>query len=133
MLVLESGSHFVCGGGSISFYCNTGSGLNFAMTAEDANIVTYCPFQLSIHITTTGYTRINGVTFTSSNMDNNNIISIRDAQEVIVSNCNFVGTAVSLGEVVNTIFLRCTFFNNRRALSIYESTVSIVQCNFTKK
>ena len=128
MLVLESGSHFVCGGGSISFYCSTG--LNFAMTAEDANILTYCPFQLSIHITTTGYTHINGITFTSSNI--HNVISIRDAQEVIVSDCNFVGTAVSLGEVINAIFLRCTFSNNRRALSIYESTVSIVQCNFTK-
>ena len=130
MLALESGSHFVCGGGSISFYCSTG--LNFVMTAEDANILTYiyCPFQVSIHITTTGYTHINGITFTSSNI--HNVISIRDAQEVIVSDCNFVGTTVSLGEVTNATFLRCTFSNNRRALSIYDSTVSIVHCNFTK-
>ena len=142
-LMLESGSHFVCAGESISFHCNTG--LNFVMTAEDATILTYCPFQLSIHITTTGYTHINGITFTSSNID----ISIGYAEEVIVSDCNFVGTSISLSEVINATFLRCTFSDysiNKHdyndiiilglhpigALSIHQSTtVSIVQCTFT--
>ena len=128
MLALESGTHFVCAGESISFHCNTGP--NFVMTAEDANILTYCPFQLSIHITTTGYTRINGITFTSSSM----YISIGYAREVLVSDCNFVGTTVSVGTVTNATFLRCTFADNNRlvsgALSIYETTASIVQCNF---
>ena len=78
-------------------------------------------------------------------------IKINYAQEVIINNCSFQGVSISLSEVNNAMFSRCTFSDYRRyhyynngmiiiiylyrqngALSIYDSeAVKIVQSNFT--
>ena len=139
-LTFESGNHFLTYKyGSYKLY-NYGSGYGyrsgaFVMTAQSAKI-TYSVPQACLSVNSVHSVEISGITFTGSGA----IIDVYSAQEVRVYDCYFHKVRLYLSNVGNATFVRCTFsnyiYNNQyysslAALSFYESTAIIIQCNFT--
>ena len=141
-LMMESGTHFLQST-DLHFGQYSNRINSFVMNAEHPGAkiihrISPREFYNSIYAQ---FILISGVAFVGTFVH----ITINNAQEVIISNCSFQGVSISLSEVTNAIFSRCTFSDYRRyhhpygvygqnygALSILGSTVvNIVQSNFT--
>jgi hypothetical protein len=149
ILTIESGNHFVQSS-ELQFgqYSNRINSLTVNAEHPGAKVIyttsprdyVYNRFYAQYNI------QINGITFIGSSVH----IAVHTAQEVMINNCSFQGVSISLIEVNNAIFSRCTFSNYRRyryhhidgviiirvgengALSIHDSSaVKIIQSNFT--
>ena len=141
-MMMESGAHFLQSTklrfGQYSKRINS-----FIMIAEHPGakiIYTTSPreFEIFFNSIYAQYIQINGITFAGSFVH----IMVNYAQMVVISSCSFQGVSISLSEVTNAVFSRCTFADYRGmtitfygrggALSILDSVaVKIVQSNFT--
>ena len=153
ILTTESGNHFLQSS-PLRFGQYSNRMNSFIMNTEQPEtkiIYTTSPREIeyisgNIILFYANYVRINGITFIGGFVH----IEINDAQEVIINNCSFQGVSISLFDMNNAIFSRCTFSDYRHyryhstdgviitvfpngALSIYDpiTTIKIVQSNFT--
>ena len=152
ILMIESGNHFLrsselqFGQYSNSYIMNAehpGAKIIYTTSPREfeyvfSNIIFYAHYNI----------QINGITFIGNFVH----FEINYAQEVIINNCNFQGVSISLFEVNNVIFSRCTFSDYRHyryhstdgmtvirragqngALSVHGPTaaIKIIQSNFT--